>query len=184
MGKICSVLSAAIVAATLAAAAYAQQPDTQPAGKWTIVVHGGAGSIERSKLTPAGDAAYRASLTQATKAGRQGAGPGRLGAGCGGGRDPGSRRRSALQCGPRRGLYLRGQKRAGRVHHGRLQSEGRRGGRGHAHAPSHQPGARGDGEVALRDADRRGRRRLCRAGLAWSRWTPASFSPRRAGSRW
>jgi beta-aspartyl-peptidase (threonine type) len=33
------------------------------------VVHGGAGVIERSALTPAGDAAYRASLTQATEAG-------------------------------------------------------------------------------------------------------------------
>jgi beta-aspartyl-peptidase (threonine type) len=33
------------------------------------VVHGGAGVIERSALTPAGDAAYRASLTQATQAG-------------------------------------------------------------------------------------------------------------------
>jgi len=47
----------------------AQQPGTQPAGHWTIVVHGGAGTIERSKLTPGGDAAYRASLTQATEAG-------------------------------------------------------------------------------------------------------------------
>ena len=51
--------------ATLAVAIHAQQP----AHKWSIVVHGGAGVIERSALTPAGDAAYRASLTQATEAG-------------------------------------------------------------------------------------------------------------------
>jgi L-asparaginase / beta-aspartyl-peptidase len=53
------------MATTLAAAAHGQQP----AHKWSIVVHGGAGVIERSALTPAGDAAYRASLTQATEAG-------------------------------------------------------------------------------------------------------------------
>ncbi len=50
---------------TLAVAAQAQQP----AHKWSIVVHGGAGVIERSALTPTGDAAYRASLTRATEAG-------------------------------------------------------------------------------------------------------------------
>jgi len=50
---------------TLGVAAQAQQP----AHKWSIVVHGGAGVIERSALTPAGDAAYRTSLTQATEAG-------------------------------------------------------------------------------------------------------------------
>ena len=50
---------------TLSAAAHAQQP----AHKWSIVLHGGAGVIERSSLTPAGEAAYRASLTQATEAG-------------------------------------------------------------------------------------------------------------------
>ena len=47
----------------------AQQLGIQPAGRWSIVVHGGAGVIERSALTPAGDAAYRASLTQAADAG-------------------------------------------------------------------------------------------------------------------
>ena len=53
------------MATTLAVAAHGQQP----AHKWSIVVHGGAGVIERPALTPAGDAAYRASLTQATEAG-------------------------------------------------------------------------------------------------------------------
>ncbi len=53
------------MATTLSAAAHAQQP----AHKWSIVLHGGAGVIERSALTPAGDAAYRASLTQAIDAG-------------------------------------------------------------------------------------------------------------------
>ncbi|MGP8271461.1 MAG: isoaspartyl peptidase/L-asparaginase family protein [Terracidiphilus sp.] len=54
---------------TLAVAAQAQQPGNPPAHRWSIVVHGGAGVIERSALTAAGDAAYRASLTQATEAG-------------------------------------------------------------------------------------------------------------------
>lgn len=36
---------------------------------WAIVVHGGAGVIERSAMGPAGDAAYRASLKQAAETG-------------------------------------------------------------------------------------------------------------------
>jgi beta-aspartyl-peptidase (threonine type) len=44
----------------------AQQP---AAHHWSIVVHGGAGVIERPALGPKGDAAYRASLTTATEAG-------------------------------------------------------------------------------------------------------------------
>ena len=44
----------------------AQQPATH---HWTIVVHGGAGVIERPALGPKGDAAYRASLKTATEAG-------------------------------------------------------------------------------------------------------------------
>jgi beta-aspartyl-peptidase (threonine type) len=59
------ILTGAIMVTTLSAAAHTQQP----AHKWSIVLHGGAGVIERSSLTPAGDAAYRASLTQSTEAG-------------------------------------------------------------------------------------------------------------------
>jgi beta-aspartyl-peptidase (threonine type) len=39
------------------------------AHKWSIVVHGGAGVIERVALGPEGDKAYRASMTAATMAG-------------------------------------------------------------------------------------------------------------------
>jgi beta-aspartyl-peptidase (threonine type) len=39
------------------------------AHRWTIVVHGGAGVIERPALGPKGDAAYRSALTTATEAG-------------------------------------------------------------------------------------------------------------------
>ena len=39
-----------------------------PAGKWAIVVHGGAGVIERSSMTPERDAAYRAGLEVALRA--------------------------------------------------------------------------------------------------------------------
>jgi L-asparaginase / beta-aspartyl-peptidase len=42
---------------------------TPPAHHWAIVVHGGAGVIERSKLGPEGDAAYRAGLKNAVEAG-------------------------------------------------------------------------------------------------------------------
>ena len=41
----------------------------QATHQWSIVVHGGAGVIERSALGPKGDTAYRASLRAATDAG-------------------------------------------------------------------------------------------------------------------
>ena len=53
---------------TLAAAASAQQPT---AHHWAIVLHGGAGVIERATMNPTTEAAYRASLAQATQAGAQ-----------------------------------------------------------------------------------------------------------------
>ncbi len=48
--------------------AVAQQPQTH---QWAIVVHGGAGDIERAKLGPDGDKAYRASLAKVVQAGAQ-----------------------------------------------------------------------------------------------------------------
>jgi len=63
-----------LVAASLAAAPllYSQQPaphvTQSPAGKWAIVMHGGAGVIERSSMTPERDAAYRAGLDRAIHA--------------------------------------------------------------------------------------------------------------------
>jgi L-asparaginase / beta-aspartyl-peptidase len=39
-----------------------------PAGKWAIVMHGGAGVIERSSMTPERDKAYRAGLDRAIHA--------------------------------------------------------------------------------------------------------------------
>ncbi|HUN83872.1 MAG TPA: isoaspartyl peptidase/L-asparaginase [Terracidiphilus sp.] len=56
----------ATVAAVCAQMATAQQ---QPAHHWAIVVHGGAGVIERSKLGPEGDSAYRAGIRKAIEAG-------------------------------------------------------------------------------------------------------------------
>jgi len=50
----------------MAASALAQQP---AAHHWAIVLHGGAGTIERASMTPAREAAYRASLAQAIEAG-------------------------------------------------------------------------------------------------------------------
>ncbi len=41
----------------------------QPEHHWAIVLHGGAGVIERSQLGPEGDAGYRAGLTKAIQAG-------------------------------------------------------------------------------------------------------------------
>jgi len=41
----------------------------QAAPKWAIVVHGGAGVIERDQLTPEQEKAYRAAMTRVTEAG-------------------------------------------------------------------------------------------------------------------
>jgi beta-aspartyl-peptidase (threonine type) len=54
-------LSTALVASSAAQAA--------PAAKWSIVVHGGAGVIERKNLDPQTEAAYRAALAHAIQAG-------------------------------------------------------------------------------------------------------------------
>jgi beta-aspartyl-peptidase (threonine type) len=40
----------------------------QPAHRWAVVLHGGAGVIERATMKPETEAAYRASITQATEA--------------------------------------------------------------------------------------------------------------------
>jgi beta-aspartyl-peptidase (threonine type) len=66
MKKICRVLSGAIMVTTLASTAAAQQP---VARHWAIVLHGGAGIIERRTMDLKTEAAYRASLTQAIQAG-------------------------------------------------------------------------------------------------------------------
>lgn len=65
MKTVVRVLLLAGMFACVERAAIAQQP----AHHWSIVVHGGAGVIERSQLGPEGDSGYRAGLTRATQAG-------------------------------------------------------------------------------------------------------------------
>jgi beta-aspartyl-peptidase (threonine type) len=55
-----------LVAATLLAAAFTP---AEAAPRWSIVVHGGAGMIERKDLTPEQNAAYRAAMARATETG-------------------------------------------------------------------------------------------------------------------
>jgi len=57
-------LTLAVLAAALALPAAAQE-----APRWTIAIHGGAGTIERAQMTPERDAEYRASLVAAVEAG-------------------------------------------------------------------------------------------------------------------
>ena len=49
--------------------AHAQVETQDAAPQWSLAIHGGAGVIERSSLTPAQDAAYRAALQAALDAG-------------------------------------------------------------------------------------------------------------------
>ena len=62
-GKTRKLFYGAIMTVTIAGTASAQQTKTH---HWAIVLHGGAGIIERAKMNPTTEAAYRASLTQAT----------------------------------------------------------------------------------------------------------------------
>src|ERR1035438_653704 len=68
IGAIRSLFYGAIMTTALGAAGAAQQPT---ANHWAIVLHGGAGIIERASMNPTTEAAYRASLAQATQAGAQ-----------------------------------------------------------------------------------------------------------------
>ena len=57
-----------MLAAALVLSACATAPQT-PAPRWSIVVHGGAGVIERANLTPELEAEYRAAMRQALSIG-------------------------------------------------------------------------------------------------------------------
>jgi beta-aspartyl-peptidase (threonine type) len=62
------------VMAMTAVTSVAQQPSAAPgphrsSARWAIVLHGGAGIIQRSSMNPQTEAAYRASLAQALQAG-------------------------------------------------------------------------------------------------------------------
>lgn len=67
---VCAVLFAPLASAYAGAQASAPAPLTMqaPQGKWAIVLHGGAGVIQRSSMTPERDKAYRAGLEEAVRA--------------------------------------------------------------------------------------------------------------------
>ena len=54
-----------VLAALLATPAMAKE-----APRWSLAIHGGAGTLERKDMTPEKDAAYRAALQTALDAGR------------------------------------------------------------------------------------------------------------------
>ena len=61
-----------ILGALLMPAAAQSQPQKPPAKTdWKLVIHGGAGTIERSRMTPAKDVAIRAGLNSALEAGER-----------------------------------------------------------------------------------------------------------------
>src|SRR5579875_1399776 len=75
MRKISSVLAAAgvlIVSGCLVCVAQSANTaplvSQAPAGKWAIVLHGGAGVIQRSSMTPERDKEYREGLEEAVRA--------------------------------------------------------------------------------------------------------------------
>lgn len=62
-------LAATTAALAVAAALPAAAQEAASPHRWSIALHGGAGTIERSAMTPEQDAAYRAALTRALEAG-------------------------------------------------------------------------------------------------------------------
>ncbi len=66
-----TILICAAIGMTAVTGAAAQSAQQKTQGHWAIIVHGGAGVIERAKLGPAGEAAYHAALTRAIEAGAQ-----------------------------------------------------------------------------------------------------------------
>lgn len=63
-------LCAVIALAALSGAA-AQQPGQPGKGRWAIVLHGGAGVMDRATMNPSTEEAYRAGLRKALEAGAQ-----------------------------------------------------------------------------------------------------------------
>ena len=61
------LLGVLLMTATTAPASARQGEETEP--QWRLVIHGGAGVIERSRMTPAEDEAIRAALNRALDAG-------------------------------------------------------------------------------------------------------------------
>lgn len=65
----CRALAVCFCAMSLLVSAQQSTPlQKVPAGKWAIVMHGGAGVIERTSMTPERDKAYRAGITEAVNA--------------------------------------------------------------------------------------------------------------------
>jgi L-asparaginase / beta-aspartyl-peptidase len=62
--------TAILIGATFAwAAVTSASGQSKASGQWAIVIHGGAGDIERARLGPDGDKAYRAALTKVVETG-------------------------------------------------------------------------------------------------------------------
>ena len=119
-----------------------------PAGKWAIVMHGGAGVIERSTMKPETERQYRAGLDAAIHGGGKGAGRRRTRDGRDRGGAEGAGGGPAVQLRAWRGVCGGRDEPAGRGDHGREDDEGGGGGGCDDDASSDLAGAGGDGEVA------------------------------------
>ena len=159
----------------------AQQPQVR---HWAIVVHGGAGDINRAELGPEGDKAYRAALSQAVKAGAAVL-------------DRGGSSLDAVEAAIRvmeddphfnaaRGAVFTA---AGTTELDAAIMDGATLRAGAVADVTHtrypiSSGARGDGKNALRVSRRSWRRRVFTCRRVWSRKAPPTSSRRAAGSRW
>lgn len=66
---ICAVLVSTALAGAQGAGQTDRQPDSMTKGKFALVIHGGAGTIERGKMTAEKDQEYRSGLENSLKAG-------------------------------------------------------------------------------------------------------------------
>ncbi len=69
MGVLATVAMAMPAGAQASASQASGSPSPQSPHSWSLAIHGGAGTIERNRMTPAADAAYRAALAKALDAG-------------------------------------------------------------------------------------------------------------------
>ena len=62
-----------MLASSYFAQSAAPQPPQPQSHQWAVVMHGGAGVIERSSMTPEAERGYRAGMQEAITAGGRGA---------------------------------------------------------------------------------------------------------------
>ena len=174
---------ALLVLAALPQISAQETPMKKEQKKFALAIHGGAGAIERSKMTPELERAYRDGLERSLRAGYEILRKRRIESRCRGSGRACARRRSAFQRGQRCGLHRSGNERARCVDHGRQNAQGRRSREREAYQESDQSRAHGHGKITARDDGRRRVRKRSRNKMVSNLSTRNISTRRNAGKR-